>query len=168
MKKFIKEEPFLIAEISANHNGSLTHAKKLISMAKKYGANAVKLQTYTPGMMTIKENVANFKIKKGLWKGYTLWDLYNLGQTPLEWHKSLFKYAKDKKIKIFSTPFSEEAVYFLEKLNCHAYKIASFEMNDYNLVKVAAKTKKPLILSTGLSTISEIENAVFVAKKKWM
>ena len=165
MKKFIKEEPFLIAEISANHNGSLTHAKKLISMAKKYGANAVKLQTYTPDMMTIKENVINFKIKKGLWKGYTLWDLYNLGQTPLEWHKRLFKYAKDKKIKIFSTPFSEEAVYFLEKLNCHAYKIASFEMNDYNLVKVAAKTKKPLILSTGLSTMSEIENAVFVAKK---
>ena len=83
MKKFIKEEPFLIAEISANHNGSLTHAKKLISMAKKYGANAVKLQTYTPAMMTIKENVANFKIKKGLWKGYTLWDLYNLGPNTL-------------------------------------------------------------------------------------
>ncbi|MDC0327908.1 pseudaminic acid synthase [Candidatus Pelagibacter sp.] len=165
MKKFIKEEPFLIAEISANHNGSLTHAKKLISMAKKYGANAVKLQTYTPAMMTIKENVANFKIKKGLWKGYTLWDLYNLGQTPLEWHKSLFKYAKDKKIKIFSTPFSEEAVYFLEKLSCPAYKIASFEMNDCNLVKVAAKTKKPLILSTGLSNMKEIEKAVFVAKK---
>ena len=165
MKKFINEEPFLIAEISANHNGSLTHAKKLISMAKNYGANAVKLQTYTPGMMTIKENVINFKIKKGLWKGYTLWDLYKLGQTPLEWHKSLFKYAKDKNIKIFSTPFSEEAVYFLEKLNCHAYKIASFEMNDYNLVKVAAKTKKPLILSTGLSNMDEIENAVFVAKK---
>jgi pseudaminic acid synthase len=165
MKEFINKEPFLIAEISANHNGSLTHAKKLISMAKKYGANAVKLQTYTPDMMTIKENVINFEIKKGLWKGYTLWDLYNLGQTPLEWHKSLFKYAKDKKIKIFSTPFSEEAVYFLEKLNCHAYKIASFEMNDYNLVKVAAKTKKPLILSTGLSTMTEIENAVFVAKK---
>ena len=165
MKKFINEEPFLIAEISANHNGSLRHAKKLISMAKKYGANAIKLQTYTPGMMTIKENVINFKIKKGLWKGYTLWDLYNLGQTSLEWHKSLFKYAKDKKIKIFSTPFSEEAVYFLEKLSCHAYKIASFEMNDYNLVKVAAKTKKPLILSTGLSTMDEIENAVFIAKK---
>ena len=165
MKSFINKEPFLIAEISANHNGSLTHAKKLISMAKMYGANAVKLQTYTPGMMTIKENVINFKIKKGLWKGYTLWDLYNLGQTPLNWHKSLFKYAKDKKIKIFSTPFSEEAIYFLEKLKCHAYKIASFEMNDYNLVKVAAKSKKPLILSTGLSTMDEIENAVHVAKK---
>lgn len=165
MKKFINKEPFLIAEISANHNGSLTHAKKLINMAKMYGANAVKLQTYTPGMMTIKENVINFKIRKGLWKGYTLWDLYNLGQTPLSWHKSLFKHAKYKKIKIFSTPFSEEAIYFLEKLKCHAYKIASFEMNDYNLVKVAAKTKKPLILSTGLSTMDEIENAVFVAKK---
>jgi sialic acid synthase SpsE len=116
-------------------------------------------------MMTIKENVINFKIKKGLWKGYNLWDLYNLGQTPLNWHDSLFKYARQKKIIIFSTPFSEEAVYFLEKLKCPAYKIASFEMNDYNLVKVAAKTKKPLILSTGLSTMSEIENAVNVAKK---
>ena len=165
MKDFINKEPFLIAEISANHNGSLAHAKKLISMAKMHGANAVKLQTYTPDMMTIKENVINFKIKKGLWKGYNLWDLYNLGQTPLSWHKSLFKYAKDKRIKIFSTPFSEEAIYFLEKLKCHAYKIASFEMNDYNLVKVAAKTKKPLILSTGLSTMDEIENAVYVAKK---
>ena len=165
MTKFINKEPFLIAEISANHNGSLTHAKKLIGMAKKFGANAVKLQTYSPDMMTIKENVINFKLKKGLWKGYSLWDLYNLGQTPLEWHKILFKYAKDKNIKIFSTPFSEEAIYFLEKLGCAAYKIASFEMNDYNLVKVAAKTKKPLILSTGLSSMNEIEKAVFIAKK---
>ena len=165
MKNFINTEPFLIAEISANHNGSLTQAKKLINIAKKYGANAVKLQTYTPDMMTIKENVINFKIKKGLWKGYNLWDLYNLGQTPLNWHEKLFKYARNKKIKIFSTPFSEEAIYFLEKLNCNAYKIASFEMNDYNLVKVAAKTKKPLILSTGLSTMDEIEGAVDVAKR---
>jgi len=165
MNKFINDEPFLIAEISANHNGSLMHAKKLISMAKSYGANAIKLQTYTPDMMTIKENVINFKIKKGLWKGYTLWDLYNLGQTPLDWHKKLFKHAKDKKIKIFSTPFSEEAIHFLEKLNCPAYKIASFEMNDYNLIKAAAKTKKPLILSTGLSNMDEVKNAVLIAKK---
>jgi pseudaminic acid synthase len=165
MNKFVNNELFLIAEVSANHNGSLSHAKKLINMAKRCGADAVKLQTYTPDMMTIKENVINFKIKKGLWKGYALWDLYNLGQTPLEWHKSLFKYARSKKIKIFSTPFSEEAVSFLEKLNCPAYKIASFEMNDYNLVKAAAKTTKPLILSTGLSTMSEIENAVLIAKK---
>lgn len=165
MSNFLNKTPFLIAEVSANHNGSLTHAKKLISMAKRCGADAVKLQTYTPDMMTIKKNVINFKIKKGLWKGYTLWDLYNLGQTPLEWHKSLFKYARTKKIKIFSTPFSEEAIHFLEKLRCPAYKIASFEMNDYNLVKEAAKTKKPLILSTGLSTMSEIENAVHIAKK---
>lgn len=165
IKKFIKNFPFIIAEISANHNGSLSHAKKLIDLAKSSGADAVKLQTYTPDMMTIKQNVMNYKLNGGLWNGYNLWDLYKKGQTPLEWHKELFKYSQKKKIKIFSTPFSEEAVLFLEKLNCPAYKIASFEMNDYNLVKVAAKTKKPLILSTGMSNISEIDKAVETAKK---
>ncbi len=164
-KKFVDKVPFIIAEISANHNGSIIHAKKLINLAKNSGANAVKLQTYTPEMMTLKKNVINFKIKRGLWKGYNLWDLYSLGQTPLKWHKELFKYAKQKKVKIFSTPFSEEAIYFLEKLNCPAYKIASFEMNDYNLVKTAAQTKKPLILSTGLSCEFEIKKAVKVAKQ---
>lgn len=165
MKKFINECPFVIAEISANHNGSIKQAKKLIDLAKKSGANAVKLQTYTPEMMTLRENVINFKINEGLWKGYNLWDLYSLGQTPIEWHKNLFKYAKKKKIKIFSTPFSEKAINFLESINCPAYKIASFEMNDYNLVKTAALTKKPLILSTGLSDIYEIKKAVRVARK---
>ena len=141
MKKFIDKIPFIIAEISANHNGSIAQAKKLISLAKRSGANAIKLQTYTPDMMTLKQNVIKFKIKKGLWKGYDLWDLYNLGKTPLSWHEELFQYAKKLKIKIFSTPFSEEAILFLEKLNCPAYKIASFELNDYNLIKIAAKTK---------------------------
>tara|TARA_S200000501_G_C20855412_1_gene757525 strand:- start:53 stop:1084 length:1032 start_codon:yes stop_codon:yes gene_type:complete len=165
MKKFINQIPFIIAEISANHNGSIDHAKKMINLAKKCGANAVKLQTYTPDMMTIKKNVINFKITEGLWKGFNLWDLYNLGQTPLSWHKKLFKHAKEKKIKIFSTPFSEEAIFFLEKINCPAYKIASFEMNDLNLVKTAALTKKPIILSTGLSNMNEIKKAVYTAKK---
>ncbi len=165
MTKFINKIPFVIAEISANHNGSFKNAKKLIDGAKKYGASAVKLQTYTPDMMTIRENLINFKIKKGLWKGHSLWELYNLGQTPLNWHSKLFKYAKKRKIKIFSTPFSEEAVNFLEKLDCPAYKIASFEMNDHNLVKTAANTKKPLILSTGLSSMEEVEKAVLVARK---
>lgn len=165
MKKFIDKCPFIIAEISANHNGSIIQAKKLIDLAKKSGANAVKLQTYTPEMMTIKENVINFKIKKGIWKGYNLWDLYSLGKTPLEWHQALFEYANKKSIKIFSTPFSEEAVYFLENLNCPAYKISSFEMNDYNLVKIVAQTKKPLIISTGLSNMGEIKKAVRIAKK---
>tara|TARA_B100000900_G_C20560344_1_gene708619 strand:- start:79 stop:1110 length:1032 start_codon:yes stop_codon:yes gene_type:complete len=165
MKKFINQTPFIIAEISANHNGSIDRAKKMINLAKKCGANAVKLQTYTPDMMTIKKNVINFKITEGLWKGFNLWDLYNLGQTPLSWHKKLFKHAKEKKIKIFSTPFSEEAIFFLEKINCPAYKIASFEMNDLNLVKTAALTKKPIILSTGLSNMLEIKKAVYTAKK---
>ncbi len=165
IKKFIKKSPFVIAEISANHNGSLSQAKKLIDLAKNSGADAVKLQTYTPDMMTIKENVINFRLKEGIWNGYSLWDLYKKGQTPLKWHKELFNYSKKKRIKIFSTPFSEEAIFFLEKLNCPAYKIASFEMNDYNLVSSAAKTKKPLILSTGLSNIFEIDKAVETAKK---
>ena len=165
MKKFINQVPFIIAEISANHNGSIDRAKKMINLAKKCGANAVKLQTYTPDMMTIKKNVINFKITDGLWKGFNLWDLYNLGQTPLSWHKKIFKHANEKKIQIFSTPFSEEAIFFLEKLNCPAYKIASFEMNDLNLVKTAALTKKPIILSTGLSNMSEIKKAVYTAKK---
>ena len=165
MRNFIDKAPFIIAEISANHNGSLSNAKKLIHLAKKSGANAIKLQTYTPDMMTIKDNVIKFKIKKGLWKGYNLWELYNLGKTPLEWHTKLFQYAKKLKIKIFSTPFSEDAIFFLKKLNCPAYKIASFEMNDYNLIKTAAKTKKPLIISTGLASIIEIDKAVKIAKK---
>ena len=165
MKNFINKTPFVIAEISANHNGSLFNAKKLIDVAKINGADAVKLQTYTPNMMTIKENVIKFKIKKGLWKGFDLWDLYNIGQTPLNWHYKLFKYANKKKIKLFSTPFSEEAVHFLNNMGCPAFKISSFEMNDYNLVKVAAKTKKPLILSTGLSSLDEIKKAIYIAKK---
>ena len=164
MINFIDKIPFIIAEISANHNGSLNHAIKLINMAKNFGANAIKLQTYTPDMMTLKDNKIKFKISKGLWKGYNLWDLYNLGQTPQEWHKILFKHAHKRKIKIFSTPFSEEAVKFLDRLNCQAFKISSFEMNDYNLIKVAAKTKKPLILSTGLSSMDEIEKAVSIAR----
>ena len=164
MKKFIDKDLFIIAEISANHNGSISNAIKLINMAKQNGANSVKLQTYTPDMMTIKENKIKFKIRKGLWKNYNLWDLYNLGQTPLSWHKRLFNHAKSKGIKIFSTPFSEDAIKILEKINCPAYKIASFEMNDYNLVKSAAKTKKPLILSTGMSNLDEIDKAVRIVK----
>jgi pseudaminic acid synthase len=162
---FINTDPFIIAEISANHNGKLKNVFSLIDLAKSSGANAVKIQTYTPDMMTLKKGKANIKIKSGEWKGFKLWDLYNLGQTKLKWHKEIFKYAKKKKIKLFSTPFSENAVKFLEALKCQAYKISSFEMNDLNLIKSAAQTKKPLIISTGLASFKEISETVKTARK---
>lgn len=157
--------PYLIAEISANHCGSIKRAKKLISTAKKYGADAVKLQTYTPSTMTLNSKNKYFKISKGLWKGYYLWDLYNKAQTPFKWHKELFSYAKKKKIKIFSTPFDESAVDFLEKLNCPMYKVSSFEILDLQLIKKIAKTKKPIIISTGTASLEEIKLAYNQAKK---
>lgn len=162
-KNFINKKPFLIAEISGNHGGKLINAKKLIKKAKEGGFDAVKLQTYTPDMMTLKNT--KYKIKNGLWRSYDLWELYNKAQTPLKWHKTLFNYAKNLRIKIFSTPFSIEAVEFLEKLNCKIYKISSFEMNDLNLVRKIAKTKKPMIISTGLSNLKEIEKTLKIAKK---
>ena len=164
-KNPLKKTPFFVAEISANHNGSLFHAKKLIKIAKKYGADAVKLQTYTPDTLTIKSNKQDFKIKGGLWKGKTLWDLYEKAQTPFEWHKELFNYAKKLKIICFSTPFDETAVDLLESLNCPFYKVASFEMNHIPLIKKIAQTKKPIIISTGMANLKEIDLAYKTAKK---
>jgi pseudaminic acid synthase len=164
-KNPLKKIPFFVAEISANHNGSLLHAKKLIKIAKKYGADAVKLQTYTPDTLTIKSNKPDFKIKGGLWDGKTLWDLYAKAQTPIEWHKELFDYAKKLKIICFSTPFDESAVDILESLNCPFYKVASFEMNHISLIKKIAKTKKPIIISTGMADLKEIDLAYKTAKK---
>ena len=115
--------------------------------------------------MTIKSDKKYFKIKKGLWKGYTLWDLYDKAHTPLKWHKKLFNYGKSLGIKVFSTPFDDTAVDFLEQLNCPIYKIASFEMTDINLVKKISQTKKPLIISTGMANLKEIEMTVNIAKK---
>ncbi len=161
----MKNKVFFIAEISANHCGNYNLAKKLIKCAYVNGADAVKLQTYTPDTMTIKSKTKYFKIKKGLWKGYMLWDLYNKAQTPLKWHKQLFNYGKSLGIKVFSTPFDDSAVDFLEKLNCPIYKIASFEMTDLNLVKKVSQTKKPIIISTGMANMEEIENTFKIAKK---
>jgi len=157
--------PFFIAEISANHCGSIIHAKKLIYTAKIYGADAVKLQTYTPDTITIKSDKKDFKIKRGLWNGYTLWDLYKKAQTPFEWHKDLFSYAKKLKITCFSTPFDETAVDLLESLNCPFYKVASFEMNHIPLIKKIAQTRKPIIISTGMANLKEIDLAYKTAKK---
>ena len=163
-KNPLKKRPFFVAEISANHNGSLLLAKKLIKIAKKYGADAVKLQTYTPDTLTIKSDSPDFKIKGGLWNGKTLWDLYAKAQTPLEWHKELFDYARKLKIICFSTPFDESAVDILENLNCPFYKVASFEMNHIPLIKKIARTKKPIIISTGMANLNEIDLAYKTAK----
>jgi pseudaminic acid synthase len=159
------KKPYFIAEISANHNGSLTNAKKLISDAKKYGADYVKLQTYTPHTMTLKSKKNDFIIKQGLWKNQSLWDLYQGAQTPFEWQEKLFKYSKKINIKCFSTPFDETAVDLLEKLNCPMYKISSFEMNHIPLIEKVAKTKKPIIISTGMANINEIDLAYKTALK---
>ncbi len=164
-KNPLKKTPFFVAEVSANHNGSLFHAKKLIKIAKKYGADAVKLQTYTPDTLTLQSNKPDFTIRGGLWNGKTLWDLYEKAQTPFEWHKELFNYAKKLKIVCFSTPFDESAVDLLESLNCPFYKIASFEMNHIPLIKRVAKTKKPIIISTGMANLKEIDLAYKTAKK---
>jgi len=161
----MKKTPFLVAEISANHCGNLNLAKKLIKCASLNGADAVKLQTYTAETMTINSNKKKFIIKNGLWKNYKLWDLYNEAHTPLKWHKELFRYAKQKKIKIFSTPFDETAVDFLEKLNCPIYKVASFELTDLPLIKKIASLKKPMIISTGMANLKEIETSFNIALK---
>jgi len=161
----MKNKVFFIAEISANHCGNFKLAKNLIKCAYVNGADAVKLQTYTADTMTIKSDKKYFKIKQGLWKGYTLWDLYNKAHTPLKWHKELFKYGKSLGIKVFSTPFDDTAVDFLEKLKCPIYKIASFEMTDLNLVKKVSQTQKPIIISTGMANLEEIETTVRVARR---
>ena len=156
--------PFLVAEISANHCGNINLAKKLIKCAKDNGADAAKLQTYTADTMTIQSNKKYFKIKNGLWKGYNLWNLYDEAQTPLEWNKKLFDYGKKLGITIFSTPFDETAVNLLEKLKCPMYKVASFEMTDLLLIKKISQTKKPIIISTGMASMEEIELAYRTAK----
>jgi len=161
---FNKKKIFFVAEISANHNGLFDNAKRLIATAKKYGADAVKLQTYTPDTITIKSLRDEFMIKKGLWKGSTLWNLYNKAQTPFEWHKELFNYAKKLKITCFSTPFDESGVDLLESLNCPFYKVASFELNHIPLIKKIAQTKKPIIISTGMANLKEIDLAYKTAK----
>ena len=160
-----KSPPILIAEISANHIGSLKNAKKLILTAKKNGADLVKLQTYEPRNMTINSSQKDFLVKDGLWKGYKLWDLYKEAQTPLKWQKELFSYAKKIKIPCLSTPYDDEGVDLLKKLNCKLYKVSSFEMKDSSLVKKICSIGKPVIISTGLANLKEINEVYKVAKK---
>lgn len=162
---FINNKPFLIAEISANHSGNFNTAKKLIRIAKDNNADAVKLQTFEADTITLNSNKKFFKIKGTIWHGYNLWKLYDEAHTPKVWHKKLFDYAKKIKIKIFSTAYDDTAVDFLEKLRCPAYKVASFEMTDVNLIKKIAKTKKPMIISTGMANLKEIDRTVLTARK---
>jgi len=158
-----KKGPLIISEISSNHGGSKKKFLKLIEGSFDNGADLVKIQTYEPQDITLKEN--KFKIKKGLWKNKILWNLYQKACTPFEWHYDAFKIAKKKNKLLFSTPFSIRALEFLKQFNPKIYKISSFEITDLNLINEISKTKKPIILSTGASSIKEIENAIKVIKK---
>lgn len=156
--------PYIIAELSANHNGTIDRAKQSIKIAKECGVSAVKIQSYNADTMTIDCDKEDFLIKSGLWKGYKLYDLYQEASTPFSWHKELFSYAKDIGVTIFSTPFDESAVELLESLNTPAYKIASFELTDLPLIKYVAKKGKPMLMSTGMASELEIEEAVDAAR----
>lgn len=161
------DKPYFIAEMSGNHNGSIENAFKIIDAAKNSGADAVKIQTYSADSITLdcKDEEYLIKDENSLWNGYSLYDLYQKASTPYEWHEELFAYARKIGITLFSSPFDIPAIHFLEKFDCPILKIASFEAIDTNLVKAAAETGKPLIISTGVASLQEMAEFVDVALK---
>lgn len=161
MKKSIKgNRVFIIAELSANHGGDIETAIKTVRAAKRTGADAIKLQTYTADTITLDSDKEDFIIKGTIWEGKKLYDLYKEASLPWEWHEELYKVAKEEELICFSSPFDKTAVDFLESLNTPIYKIASFEITDVNLIAYAASKQKPMILSTGIAEYEDIELAV--------
>ena len=161
----VDHAPYIIAEMSANHNGNIENAIKIIEAAKQCGADAVKLQTYRPDTITMNCDSEDFQIHGGLWDGRTLYELYEEAHMPWEWHAPLFEHARKQGITIFSSPFDNTAVDLLEDLNAPAYKIASFETIDHALIKYVASTGKPMIISTGMADAQEIKEAIEAARE---